>query len=147
MANCAVCDGGFVEIPSSEPRFLCKFCNCSVHVDCSRVPAELIGFFATSKNYMYYCDNCVEVGNYNIDVMRRLESMEKVIKCQSIAIEEMKLMLNQPARKNHPTKRLFSEVTKKWSDICETPRSSNSIPRVDSRDNNPRRSAKRRQNC
>lgn len=148
MASCSVCDVDFNEIPSPEPRIHCKFCNSAVHVACAGMPMDLIEFFYTNKNYMWYCDNCIKAGNYNIEIMKRLQTLETIIAYQtekiseqSSAIDQLKLMLNQSSvQKLQPNKRLFSDAARQWSEDCVTPRTINNFGTSDT----VKKSAKRR---
>ena len=131
MSTCGYCKGDIVEVPEPEPRISCKFCNIVHHASCAGMNKRVMKFFLNNKNYMWYCDKCIESGDYNIDIVRKITVLENVIAKQNEQItEHSKLLLHlkslatnvmTPRNETPKRKRTFAEMCSGTPHINETP--------------------------
>lgn len=126
MATCGVCEVGFNEDPFPDPRMNCKYCDRIFHANCAKMTLPVYQFFCDNANYMWYCDTCMESGNYNIDICKRIKHLEQIIVENTKRLDEQAQLIeklyssNQSKRQEEtPRKQLISNIVKNWSD--ETP--------------------------
>lgn len=145
MDACGKCEATFDEGPPPEMHISCKFCDLKFHPACAGMNKNVIKFFMSNNNYMWYCDNCVNTGQYHIDIMKKIHDLELNItahtdklKQQSDMINDLKRIADNAITPKSAPRKAFSETSLKWSDLCHTPRSST----FDSPQNRRKRSRK-----
>lgn len=119
MALCSSCEQEISDFPEPEPRITCKFCENIVHAKCAGMTVAVYMFFAQNSNYMWYCDNCVSAGEYNIDILKKVKQLENIIVEHTKKIEEQAKTIEMLKCKNVPLQTpVISNIVKSWADEC-----------------------------
>lgn len=136
MASCAKCEEEIVDFPKPQPRIKCKFCEKIYHAKCAKMTNTVLSYFVSNRNYIWFCDNCVDIGEFCIDMHKRLDEMQKVISehsseinAQSDRLSELCSIANKnmltPSANNSNRKRSYAAVSRNWAEDCATPLTSN----------------------
>jgi len=150
MALCGGCERGVVD---DDLRMTCRYCEIFFHAKCVGINSKTVAnFLISNKNYVWYCDNCIQNYEQNTDIMKKIDEkntdiMKKIddlhsiiakhteqIEKQGNLIEDLRKIANQAVTPKSAIsssvnrKRTYAEHAELWSELCETPRSvTNSI--------------------
>lgn len=138
MATCADCDGEFSEDPTPEPRISCKYCENQFHAKCANMTLQVYEFFCNSRNYMWYCNECIRTAEYDIDIIRRMKRLEDIICQHTVKIQEQAKVIEKLTKQNqvnvNNTPQNYSGLVKNWVKDCQTPLSAlNTVERSSKR--------------
>lgn len=134
MALCGACERDLVD---DDLRMNCRYCESVFHAKCVGINNKTVAnFLMSNKNYVWYCDNCIEKNEQNTDLMKKMDDLQTIIKNhteqiekQAKLIENLRKTANQvvtpksaiPSSINR--KRTYAEHAEQWSDLCKTPTS------------------------
>jgi hypothetical protein len=125
MASCRECEQGFIEDPSPEARILCKYCDNSFHPNCAGMDANVFKFFVRNRNYMWYCNSCINAGEYHIDLRKHMKQLETIISEMTVKMNEQAKIIERLQQQINDNKTvqtpLISQIVKNWNDECPTP--------------------------
>lgn len=150
MASCGECQEAITDGPKPQPRISCRYCETFFHSNCAGLTASVLRYFNSSRNYVWYCNACVEIGEESIDLRKQVCALQKLLSEHTAVLSEQARQIRELSSVansvNTPrlsgAKRSYAEVSKSWAEICPTPVSSKRL-RSD-HDDNVKSAVKRR---
>lgn len=138
MATCGACVEEVKDLPKPQPRIVCKYCEKVFHAKCAQIPNNLISFFVSNENYLWFCDVCVSIASYSIKVHKCIgalythcEQMENELKLQSSKIDALKSVIEankvqqSVTQRANTRKRTFASVVS--DNYVSTPVTTNNV--------------------